>query len=514
MARFNAKTDVKATRARTGGDTVNLAGGQAHSLSKKEELASILLTSFVNDQFYRSAGDTLKQVESLIKKGDPLFAAKAAVFARNEFGMRSISHVVAAEIAKQVKGANWTTDFFDSIVRRVDDMYEILGYYGAKYIKNNGRIRKNGKRKIFGALPNAMRRGFCRAFGRFDSYQLAKYRAGGKELSLVDLVRLLHVPVTERNAEALALLMKGDLKSTETWESMLTRAGQTAKNADDLSALKADAWNTLIKERKIGYFALLRNLRNISTQAPKLVKDATKMLTDKALIKKSLVLPFRFFTAYEELEGVVPREMLVAISEALNISCDNVPEFEGRTLIVLDDSGSMTSCRVSGNQKMSPATIGALMSAVMLRKNPNADFMMFNDSARYVDLPVDSGVISNMKWITGKFRSAGTDFHSIFKTAKKAYDRIVIFSDMQGWVGYHSPSMRGGSFDQYKKKFNCDPYVYSFDLQGYGTSQFNPIDGKTFMLAGFSDKVFDIMKLLETDKSALVNRIEEVTFTK
>ncbi|MDE1770632.1 MAG: hypothetical protein KGI28_08800, partial [Thaumarchaeota archaeon] len=45
----------------------------------------------------------------------------------------------------------------------------------------------------------------------------------------------------------------------------------------------------LIKERKIGYFALLRNLRNISEQAPEIMNEALEMLVDEKLIKSSLV---------------------------------------------------------------------------------------------------------------------------------------------------------------------------------------------------------------------------------
>jgi hypothetical protein len=49
--------------------------------------------------------------------------------------------------------------------------------------------------------------------------------------------------------------------------------------------------------------------------------------------------------------------------------------------------------------------------------------------------------------------------------------------------------------------------VYSFDLQGYGSLQFP--EQNVFALAGFSDKVFDLMQLLETDRIALIREIEK-----
>ena len=76
---------------------------------------------------------------------------------------------------------------------------------------------------------------------------------------------------------------------------------------------------------------------------------------------------------------------------------------------------------------------------------------------------------------------------------------------MQGFLGHTTPVKE---FNEYKKKFNCNPYVYSWDLQGYSTLQF-PED-KIFCLSGFSDKVFQIMSLLEEDKNALYNRINSI----
>ena len=152
------------------------------------------------------------------------------------------------------------------------------------------------------------------------------------------------------------------------------------------------------------------------------------------------------------------------------------------------------------------------MASVLARANPDADVMMFNTSARYVHLPVDGGLISNIKTMASKFNGGGTDHNSIFRAMNKAYDRIVIMSDEQGWAGHYSPSGRNGSYDQYKKKYSCNPFVYSIDLQGYGTSQFDPMAQKVFLLHGFSDKIFDIMKLMEADKRAMIAEIEKIQF--
>src|SRR4030095_14546801 len=116
------------------GNTINLAGGRAFTQSTKEELVSILLTSTLGDQFYRSADATAARVKELVAATeDKEFVAKAAIYARTTAGMRSVSHLVAAELAHSVKGARWTRRFFDRVVHRADDVLEILACYIAAY---------------------------------------------------------------------------------------------------------------------------------------------------------------------------------------------------------------------------------------------------------------------------------------------------------------------------------------------------------------------------------------------
>lgn len=79
---------------------------------------------------------------------------------------------------------------------------------------------------------------------------------------------------------------------------------------------------------------------------------------------------------------------------------------------------------------------------------------------------------------------------------------------MQGWIGGYTPV---NEFNQYKKMTGANPFVYSFDLNSYGSMQFP--ETNVFCLAGFSEKVFDIMKLMEQDKKALVNEIKKVSFS-
>ena len=484
MSKFNS-TVVKPTTK-----TTNLAGGEAHKASNELALVSLLLTSFVSNQFYRTTDQSLEELKKLIKSmKNKEFIAKSAIFARDEFGMRSITHALAGELASELTGKEWGKTFYEKVITRVDDMTEIMSYYLAnKTDKNHPKF------------PNSLKKGFAKAFDKFDAYQLAKYKGENKEVKLVDVVNLVHPVPTERNKEALNSLVNGALKNTKTWESMLSQAGQMAQDEDDLSKLKADAWMDLVSTKKIGYFALLRNLRNIITQAPSAVPAACDMLIDESYIKRSKVLPFRFATAYEEISKINTgsssdiRKVLTAINQALDISACNVPKFDGETLVVLDVSGSMSG---------KPSEIASLFGSMIAKAN-NCDVMTFANNADYkVYNPMDS-ILSIRSGF--RFSGGGTNFRSIFQTANKAYDRVILLSDMQGWIGHTTPVKE---FNDYKRKFNCNPYVYSWDLQGYSTLQFP--ESKVFALSGFSEKVFDIMKLMEEDKQALYNRINSIS---
>lgn len=462
----------------------NLAGGEAYAQTAALELVSILLTSFAQDQFYRNANDTNARLVELLAKNDAEFAAKAAVYARTKFGMRSISHVLAAELAKYATGKAWAKSFYEQIVHRPDDMTEIIAYYF-----NTQNFK----------LPNAIKKGFAAAVDKFDDYQLAKYRNANKGLKLVDVINLIHPKPTDRNRNALALLIKDELRSTDTWESKLTKAGQTAENELEKETLKADAWTELIETRKIGYFALLRNLRNIMELVNNATLDqALELLTNEKLIRNSLVLPFRFTTAYNEISktnGKTARKVMAALEKAVDISLKNVPRFSGDTLVVLDVSFSMTG---------RPAEIGSLFAAILAKSN-NADFMTFSDNAEYRQLNLRNTTLSIAQNI--KFATGGTNFQAIFEKANQRYDRIIILSDMQAWVGQHTPKAQ---FDAYKARYKANPFIYSFDLQGYGSLQFP--ENKAFALAGFSDKIFELMALLETNPASLIDEINKVTF--
>ncbi len=190
MSKFNTTLPKSTTKVE------NLAGGQAYKENDKLAFASLVLTSFVNSQFYRDGNQSLIELQELIKKiDDKEFLAKTAIFARDEFGMRSITHALAGELTSELSGKDWAKNFYDKVVVRPDDMTEIISYYLA-----------NKTNKIKPKFPNSLKKGFASAFDKFDDYQISKYKNENKEVKLIDVVNLVHPIPTERNKDSFIFL--------------------------------------------------------------------------------------------------------------------------------------------------------------------------------------------------------------------------------------------------------------------------------------------------------------------
>lgn len=479
-------------------NTVNAAGGEAYSLSLRSEVLSTFLNSMLKGSYYQDSTGELAKLQDLVdradKAGDLEFVAKAALFARHAHGLRTVSHVIAGELGDRARGASWKRAFYEQIVFRPDDLCEILAYWGHRH---------QGFRH-----PNAMLRGFAKRLLGFTAYHLAKYRGDGKTVSMIDAVNLCHPRPPK--GHAIHDLMKGKLAAAETWEKALSAAGNTVANGEldeskeeAVAAAKGEAWVSLLAEKKLGYLACLRNLRNIAEQAPAAIDDAVALLTNAKAVAKSKVFPFQFRMAYDTLrDSDIPnahKHLLVgAVAKAADLAVSNCPTFVGKTLIVVDDSGSMTSGGANAAVKMA-----SLFAAVLAKANPAADYMQFSNDARYINLDtIGMGVFPLAGKIEATCANGGTNFNAIFGQARAGYDRIIILSDMQGWM----ESGTQGAFAAYAKRSGKVPFLYSFNLTaGNGTSQFP--ERQVCLLAGFSDRIFATMAQVERDPAAMVNEV-------
>ena len=484
--------------------TLTYEGGEGFSKSPELELVQLLINSMLcGDSFYESEEDRIARIRKLYdecNKKDVLFFLKATIFARHQFYLRSIPHLCASIVAEGItKGVydhvNFVTNgkspvrnFFNKVVNRGDDITEIVSAYA-----NNPNAYKSSNGKV--QLPKAVQRGLSDAIGRLDEYSLAKYRQDNKRFSMKNVALMTHAKKTDRNTSGLDKLFAGTLVNTTTWDSQLSKKDLSPK----------EVWtNFLNKGDSVEYFALLRNLRNIVELGDtELNAKASKLLANEKLVANSKVLPFRYLTAYNALSSAdVPRDrnILVALNKACDLSLGNIPKLDGKTLIVVDGSGSMSSyVNRSAKLPVSCFTVGCMFGAALYKAN-DADMMIFSSDAEYIRLnPLDS-----LFTLIGRMHNPGwdTNLSAVFERADRAYDRVIILSDMQCWGRANT------AFKNYKKRFNCNPMIYSFDLEGYSSLAFP--ESNVVHVGGFSDKAFDIIKYSEIDKKALINKVNEI----
>ena len=554
MAKFNEKKMAKQPTER------NFMGEMAFKMEDKEELISTVMTTFLQGEYYEKESTKIARIQELLKKVDPLFAAKLAIYARNEGNLRSVTHFVAAEIAKYVSGTDWGKRFYNRIVVRPDDMSEIV----SAYAHINGMSQKD-----ISKIPNAMKGGFKTALERLDAYQLDKYKMKNREVSLIDLIRLFHPKGNQKNAEAFKRLVNGEslegLYETKILEKEMTKAGQLTKNAteDEKKEAKHEAISDVLGNVKgMPIMNLIRNLRNIILYAPDKVEDACAQLRIKDKILKSRLLPFRFATAYAEVEKMtwgnpnadtaiafesdkakneltqaqfnsLKRSVLDALEDAIQYSVGNIPELEGNVAILVDHSGSCRgdaggSSVVSAFSKTSTAMIGNLFGSMMAYRQKNVYIGLFGD--KLIDVPMDR----NMKMLDFNKKSfdegarcgLGTetgiyDFMRKCIDEKKKVDNVVVFSDCQigsgerGFTPWYGSKLsdRGGHFHELFKEFKklnpmCNWIVVNLRQSG-GTSVFDK-SMRILNIAGWSDKIFDVIKSNCKGWDAVIKEIEAI----
>ena len=555
MAKYNEKKMAKQPTE------TNFMGEMAFKMEDKEELISTVMTTFLQNEYYEKEATKVARIQELLKKVDPLFAAKLAIYARNEGNLRSVTHLVAAEIAKYVSGSEWGKRFYNKIVVRPDDMSEIV----SAYAHLNGMSQKDIKK-----IPNAIKGGFKTALERLDAYQLDKYKMNGKSVSMIDLIRLFHPKATQKNAEAFKRLINGEslegLYETKILEKQMTKAGQVTKGAtvEEKTEAKHEAIAEVLDNVKgMPIMNLIRNLRNIILYAPDKVEDACAQLRIEDKILKSRLLPFRFATAYSEIEKMrydaprsvteiafesdktkyqmsrsefddLKKSVLNALEDALQYSVKNIPELEGNVAILVDHSGSCRgdaggSSAVSAFSKTSTAMIGNLFGSMMAYRQKNVYVGLFGD--RLIDVPMNREMKMldfNKKSFNegakcGLCTEAGIyEFMRKCVNEKKKVDNVVVFSDCQigngggyGFTPWYGTTSRdhGPHFHELFKEFKklnpmCNWIVVNLRQSG-GTSVFDKSQ-RILNIAGWSDKIFDVIKSNCKGWDAVIKEIEAI----
>jgi len=516
MSRFNESTKGINT-------TVNHEGAVAYKMNSEMELYTLVCTFAMQDKFYESASEQMKRLRDLITKVSPVFVAKLAVYAREQMYLRTVPIILTVELAKFHKGDDLVSRMVKKVLQRADEIGELLSYYqiandrtGTKKLDKVSNQIKNGIREVFEA-------------GKFNEYQFAKYNRS-TDVRLRDALFLTHPkPQSDEQKSLFDKIAADTLETPYTWEVQLSELGKK----DSSIEAKRTLWEELIDSEKLGFMALLRNLRNIIKVevSQEHINKVCDTLSNPELVRKSKQFPFRFLSAYRSLIGPYERFgsntesdlnkryvnlVIEALEKAVLVSAEQVPSFEN-AIFATDVSGSMQQL-VSPKSVIQMYDIGTVLCMMTYLHSKGSVTGMFGDTWEVFNFP-KKNILRNaneVHQLEGRVGYA-TNFHRVIEWALRQsenYDYLFAFTDTQMWDTddvYYSKRTNEvvSKWNLYKKK-NPKAKLILMDMGGYSTTPIDIKNNDIYLVSGWSDRVLSILKQLMEGDSVLneINRIE------
>ncbi len=492
--------------------TVNYEGEKAFVLTPQLELYTAVATAALSDQFYEKVTDKLVRLRELIAKNDAAFVAKLAIYAREQMYLRTVPLVLAVELAKQHSGDAMVSKLTNRVVQRADEIAELLAYYAlANERKNVKQLNKMSKQ---------LQKGLADAFNKFDEYQFAKYNRDA-QVKLKDALFLVH-PKAKDEAQQILFdkIVKDELQVPYTWEVELSAVGQQKFGTVELknAAVKA-TWEGLIFSNKMGYMATMRNLRNIlqAEVSKEALNKVCAYIADAKAVANSKQLPFRFLAAYRELKelknGRVGK-VLEALEEAVLQSAANIAGYDEDTKVVIaaDVSASMQKA-VSAKSKLMLYDIGLMLAMLLQNRCQHVVTGMFGDTWKTISV-AKKNILANVQEFYKREGEVGysTNGYLVIKDLlqrNKAVDKVMLFTDCQLWNSNNSAESIAALWKQYKQ-IAPQAKLYLFDLAGYGNTPLNVQRDDVYLIAGWSDKIFNVLKAIEegSDAVKMIDNIE------
>lgn len=392
-----------------------LAGGFGMAAAVQSNIAllrrAVLANLLWEDVAYMDGKSVTEEIKRLI----PLCKAEDVYnLAREARLLQKLRHTplfIAVEMCKYPQTRQYVDKLLPEIITRADMLTDFVAIYW----------KENGKGA---SICNKAKKGLADAFHNFNEYKLGKYDRDA-EIKLRDVMFLCHPKPTNQYEEDLfKKVAERSLAIPDTWEVALS-AGKDKKAT----------WERLITEKKLGGKATLMNLRNMrdASVEKKVINEALKNLNGTMLLPLDFLKAARFAPEFDS-----------QISDAMVESYKNLPKLPGRTLFIVDVSGSMGSTTSSGSvfNRMDQACAMAMLAA-----NQCEDFELMatagNDGAckqasKWIQYPKKGfDIIKQIEDTRSSVGYGGIFTRQCLEWAKsqpwygKGFDRVIIFSDSQ-----------------------------------------------------------------------------------
>lgn len=383
MAQLNIRYRVTA-------ETHGGAPAFGHLTPLQQLRRSVLSCLLWEDEFYEDGQSIADRISESAKAVSAADLSKLIVEARTVHNLRHVPLLLLAALVRK-GGGRIVGDTIEQTIQRADELGEFLTLYW-----------RNGKTPI----AKQMKIGLARALRKFDAYALAKYDRE-KAIRIRDVLFLVHAkPKDDEQAALWKKLVEGTLDAPDTWEVSLS--GGADKKA---------TWERLLTQNKLGYLALLRNLRNM-----------TEVGVDEALIREHIVarkgaqrvLPFRYVAAARACPRMEP-----ALDQALSEAIAELPPLLGKTIVLVDVSGSMNE-KLSGKSDLTRMDAAAALASLI-----HGDLRVFSFSNSLVEVPPRRGM-AGVDAILGSQPHGGTALAEAVQVINASpHDRLIVITDEQ-----------------------------------------------------------------------------------
>ena len=389
-----------------------LAGGSGALAAKQSNTAllrrAVLANLLWEDVAYMDGMKVAEEIQRLIPLCPAIDVYNIALEARTMQKLRHTPLFIAVEMCKYPEHKMFVQDLLPQIITRADMLTDFLAIYW-----------KDGKKPI----ANQAKKGLAKAFHNFNEYKFAKYDRDAA-IKLRDVMFLCRPkPENQYEQDLFKKVADRTLATPETWEVLLS----TGKD-------KKESWTKLITEGKIGGLAMLRNIANMRRA------NVDKKVINEGLekLKSSMLMPLDFLKAFR-----MNPEFGRQIEDAMINSYANLPKLKGKTLFIVDVSGSM-GARMS--EKSDFSRYDAACAMAMLAANQCEDYEIvctagndYTHTGAHRHIPYPQKGFGIFEQIREANRNIG--YGGIFtrqclewcnnKFKGQKFDRIIVFSDSQ-----------------------------------------------------------------------------------
>ena len=438
-------------------------GARAAHINPEQQLRRAVMACLLwEDSFYESGQSIADRISSLADQCSTAVVSAIAIEARTIHGLRHAPLLLLLNLIRRNEPG--LADTIDKVLRRADDMTELAAMYWQ--LGNNKNM-----------IPRQMKRGFSKAFARFQEYHFGKYDRDAK-VTFSALIRMVRPkPVDDEQAALFKRIRTRTLAIPDTWETELS-AGKDKK----------ETFERLLREGKLGYLALLRNLRNMVTAGVDMNLICSAILARKGAM---LVFPFRYTAAARAVPQLEP-----FLDTALGSAIEELPRLKGRTAILVDVSRSMLN-KLSAKSDLNRMDAAATLASVI-----NCDHLrVFSFSQQLVEVPPRRGMAGVDAILRSQVYGGTHLFDAVTSMNTMGYDRLIVITDEQATGTASARGMIQGTVTTMPDPVGLG-YVINVanETNGVGYGKWTHIDG-------FSEAVIRFIAEHEKESEGVANLV-------